>query len=96
MVKDYGVIPNYFIGLYTAISKYVYNKRLMRKIKRAEELSALTGYRFIVIRFYGQMRLLRKHDVKEWIRRGKFKKGVTIADIEKKALYITKIKAKCI
>lgn len=71
------------------IRKSLFDLKLRKKIKKANQLAQLTGYRYFVIRLKGKMRVVRKQNLKALIRRGKFKTGVTIQDIENKALYVT-------
>jgi len=61
-------------------------------ISKAEALRELTGHRYVVIRFKGELRVVAKATIKLWLRKGIFKPGTTMASIEKVALYITKLK----
>lgn len=67
---------------------------LKRKIRKANELAALTGYRYMVMQFGTFPRLYRKQHLKEMIRRKRFGKGVTMDVLEQQALYITTISAR--
>jgi hypothetical protein len=61
-----------------------------RAVKKANKLSKLFGLKYFVISLNGGLKVVPKKTLKELILKGKFKKGVTIADIEKRALFITK------
>ncbi|KAF0199025.1 MAG: hypothetical protein FD170_3953 [Bacteroidetes bacterium] len=63
---------------------------LERKVKKANRLAKEENRRYIVTMMWGRPRLYQKQALKEAIKRRKFKKGVTIQDIEKNAYYITK------
>jgi hypothetical protein len=63
---------------------------LERKVKKAIRLSKLENRRYIVTQFFGRPVCVAKCNLKEAIKRRKFKKGVTIQDIEKHAYFITK------
>lgn len=96
--KDYGIIGNAIVaflkGIATAFKGWQvrrYNRKVGKLIQKAEELRNLTGYRYFVIRFRGKLRLLPKQQLKRWIDNRTFKKGTTIRDLEKKAIYTTKI-----
>jgi len=75
-----------YVYLYAARHRW----RLERKVKRANRLSKLENRRYIVTNMYGRPRCYAKKDLKDAVKRRKFKKGVTIEDIEKHAYYITK------
>jgi len=99
--RDNGIVGNFFVAAYQSVANAVkawnkrrYNKRLFKLIKKAEDHRRLTGYRYLIIRFRGRMRLIQKQELKRWIANGTFKRGTTIQDIEKKALYETKLSPK--
>lgn len=80
------------------IVRFFKDRKITRLIKRANELSKITGYRYIVLRIGGRVKLFKKSDLKHLLKsryflKGKaqryFKKGVTIEEIEKFSIYIT-------
>lgn len=91
--QDYGIIHQGFIWI-AELFKSLYNnfqkRRLEKLIKQAEEKRATTSYRYYVIKFKGRLRIIPKKTFKGWLQAGKLKKGTTIRDIEKMAIYITK------
>lgn len=68
-------------------NRYYYNK-LGKAIDRAEDLRAQTGYKYFVINI-GGIKVVPKKVLKEMIAR-KMITGVTIAELEQKALYKTR------
>lgn len=76
--------------MFTAIRKYIWAIRFRRKVKEANQLAELFRMRYFVIMMNGSLKVVPKKTLKELIARGRFKRGTTIQDIEKRALYITK------
>lgn len=70
--------------------RYVFAWRYRRAVKKAKELAALFGMRYYVISLNGKLKVVPKQTIKELIRRKRFRKGVTVDDIEKAALFVTK------
>lgn len=68
----------------------VFKARVRRAARKADRLAAATGQRFYVFRLGGRVRVVPKRTVKDLIRRRRFKRGVTVRDIERHCLYITK------
>ena len=62
---------------------------LEMKVRRAVRLSKLENRKYIVTTFWGKPVCIPKQNLKEAVKRRKFKKGVSIADIEKSAYFIT-------
>ena len=98
MQTDFGILGNAVVAFFKGISNAFkgwklrrYNRRVGKLIKRAEELRRLTGYRYFIIRFRGRLKMLPKQQLKKWIDNGTFCKGTTIQELEKKAIYTTKI-----
>ncbi len=72
------------------IKERIWRRRLGAAIDTANEWHNRTGYRYYVINIGGRLRVVAKKDIKALIaRRVGFRRGVKIADIEKRALYIT-------
>ena len=70
-------------------SKYI-EYLLEQKVKKAVRLSKIEDRRYIVTTFFGRPQYYTKQSLKNAIKRRKFKKGVTIQDIEKHAYFVTK------
>ena len=60
------------------------------RIRRAEYLARLTGYKYYVIYIRGRFKVISKVEAKRLIKTKFFIKGTTIEQIEKKAVYTTK------
>lgn len=71
------------------IKKYYDAWRYKRAVRKAKELAALFGMKYYVINLGGALNVVPKQAIKELIRRKRFRKGVTVEDIEKRALYVT-------
>lgn len=71
-----------------AYSKF-WQWQLEIKVREAVRRSKLENRRYIVTMFFGRPKCYSKKMLKEAIKRRKFKKGVTIADIEKHAYFVT-------
>lgn len=64
--------------------------KLKSLINQACKIRKTTGRKQLVIIFNGEPVLLSKQDLTKMIRQGKFRKGVTVQEIEKMALFITR------
>ena len=71
------------------LRQYLFAIRYRSAIKRADRLSQAFKLRYYVIVINRKIQVVPKQTIKELIRRGRFRKGVTIEAIETKALYIT-------
>lgn len=72
------------------IYKSYFTWLLERRVRKANRLAKEENRRYIVTMMHGRPAIYTKQTLKEAIKRRKFKKGVTIQDIEKQAYYITK------
>ncbi len=61
-----------------------------RAVRQAKKLAGLFGMKYYVIALNGNIKVVPKQTIKELVRRKRFRKGVTVDDIEKKALFITR------
>ncbi len=71
------------------IKKYIFAWCYKRAVRNARELSETFGLKYYVIYLNGSLKVVPKQTIKELIKRGRFRKGVTVADIERRALFIT-------
>ncbi len=71
------------------IKRIVENIRIKKAIKKANRLFDHTGMKFIVIWYDGKPLVKSKQELKKLIQTGFFK-GITIQEIEQKALYKTR------
>lgn len=71
------------------IKDIVFAWKFKRAVKKADKLSRLFGMKYFVISLNGGVKVVPKQTVRELVRKRRFRKGVTVADIEKRALYVT-------
>ena len=60
-----------------------------RAVRKADYLRHVTHRKHMVIVVNGRLEVVAKKDIKKFVAGGVFRKGITTADIERKALYIT-------
>ena len=48
------------------------------------------GRKYLVIVLEGKPTVVSKGELRKWMKRGVFKKGVTLQDFEKRALFVSK------
>ena len=75
--------------MFRLIKDLVFAWRYKWAVKKAVELSRLHGMKFYVIRLNGKIKIVPKRTIKELMARRRFRKGVTVQDIEKRALFVT-------
>ncbi len=71
------------------IREIIFAWRYRRAVRKADKLARLFGCRYYVLYWGGSLKVVPKQTVKELIRRRRFKKGTTVRDIEKRALFVT-------
>ncbi len=71
------------------IKKYYNAWRYKRAVRKAKELAGLFGMKYYVISLNGSLKVVPKQTIKELIRRKRFRKGVTVQDIERAAFFVT-------
>ena len=72
------------------IKRIIFAWRYKRSVRKAKQLAELTGLRYWVIYLNGGLKVVPKKAIKELVKNHRFRKGVTVDDIEKRALFITK------
>lgn len=72
------------------IKRLFFAWKYKRAVKKAIKLAKLTGLRYFVVYMNGSLKVAPKKTFKELIAKKRFRKGTTIQDIEKSALFITK------
>ena len=75
--------------MFNAIKRYYAAWQYKRAVRKAKKLADLFGMRYYVINLGGSLKVVPKQTVKELVRRKRFRKGVTLDDIERCALFIT-------
>ena len=71
------------------IKKLFFAFRYKRAVKIANRLAQETGLKYYVILLNGTIHVVPKQVIKQLIQQKRFRKGTTVKDIEKLALYIT-------
>ncbi|MCQ5074177.1 hypothetical protein NE648_08975 [Alistipes shahii] len=72
------------------IRRLIFAWKYKRAVRTATRLAELTGMRYLVIYLNGSLKVVPKQTIRELVRRHRFRKGVTVDDIERRALFITK------
>ena len=67
----------------------VFTWKYRRAVKKAKNMSRIFGMKYFVILLNGRLKVVPKQAIKELVRTRRFRKGVTAADIEKRALFVT-------
>lgn len=70
------------------VKEIIFAWRFKRAARKADKLSRLFGMKYLVISLDGELKVVPKQAVRELAARRRFRKGVTAADIEKRALHI--------
>lgn len=73
----------------STIRQFLLNIKFKRAVKKANHYAQLTGMKFFVLMVNGKLRVVSKRTIRRLIHNRTFAKGVKMADIEKKALFIT-------
>ena len=60
-----------------------------RAVRKADKLSALFKMKYYVLSMGGRLKVVPKQNIRHLVRTHRFRKGVKVADIEKRALYVT-------
>lgn len=71
------------------IKDLILDYRIKRAVKLARELSQVSKRKYIVLLVAGVPKVYAKQELKKMIAQRKFRKGVTIQDLERKAILIT-------
>lgn len=71
------------------IKQFIFARKYRRAVRQAKELAELTGLRYWVISLNGELKVVPKKTIKELVRKRRFRKGVTVEEIERRALFIT-------
>ena len=72
------------------IRRIIFAWKYRHAVIKAVKLAGLTGMRYFVIYLNGSLKVVPKKTIKELVARHRFRKGVTVDDIERRALFITK------
>lgn len=72
------------------IKDLIFAWKYKRAVKEANSMAKLTGMKYYVIMMGGKLKAVPKQNMRALVRTHRFRKGVTIQDIEKRALFVTK------
>ncbi len=72
------------------IKRLIFAWNYKQAVKEATKQAEVTGLRYYVILLNGRLKVVPKKTIKELIKNHRFRKGTTLRDIEKRALFITK------
>lgn len=75
--------------MYRLIKDIIFGFRFKRAVKRADDLHNITHRKYLVLVINKKLEVLSKQEVRKFVANGIFRKGTTVGDIERKALYIT-------
>lgn len=71
------------------IKDIIFAWKYKRAVRKAGKLSALFGMKYYVLNMGGRLKVVPKQNIRRLVRAHRFHKGVKVADIEKRALYVT-------
>ncbi len=72
------------------IKDIIFGWRYKRAVKKALKVQSLTGRKQFVIMYNGKPVVVSKRKIRSLVSTHYFRKGVTVQDIEKRALFVTK------
>lgn len=71
------------------IKDIIFAWRYKRAVRKANRLAGTFGIKYFVIIMGGKLKVVPKQNIRNLVRAHRFRKGVKVSDIEKRALYIT-------
>ena len=71
------------------IKDLIFGFRFKRAVKKADKFHHITHRKYMVLVVNKKLMVVSKHEVRLLVANGTFRKGTTVQDIERKALYIT-------
>ena len=72
------------------IRDLIFGWRYKRAVKKAVKVQGLTGRKQVVIMYKGRPVVISKRKIRTLVATHYFAKGMTVQDIERKALFVTK------
>lgn len=70
------------------IKDIIWGWQCKRAIKKANKLSELLGMKYYVIYMNGSLKVVLKRTIRELVAKHRFRKGVKVADIERRAIML--------
>jgi hypothetical protein len=71
------------------IRQLIFSFRFKWAVRKADRFHHITHRKYMVLVINGKLEVLSKKEVRKFVANGIFRKGITVSDIERKALYIT-------
>ena len=71
------------------IKDIIFGFRFKRAVRKADRFHHITHRKHMVLVINKKLEVLSKQEVRKFVSNGIFRKGMTMGDIERKALYIT-------
>ena len=68
----------------------IWGWRCKRAVRKADKLSKLFGMKYLVVYMNGSLKVVPKRTIRELVAKHRFRKGVKVADIERRAIYSTR------
>ena len=75
--------------MYKLINDLIFGFRFKRAVRKAARFHHITHRKHMVLVINKKLEVLSKQEVRKFVSNGIFRKGMTMGDIERKALYIT-------
>ena len=72
------------------IKDIIWGWRCKRAVRKADKLSKLFGMKYLVVYMNGSLKVVPKRTMRELVAKHRFRKGVKVADIERRAIYATR------
>ncbi len=72
------------------IKDIIWGWRCKRAVRKADRLSKLFGMKYLVVYMNGSLKVVPKRTIRELVAKHRFRKGVKVADIERRAIYATR------
>ena len=71
------------------IKDIIFAFRFKRAVKKADRFHHITHRKYMVLVINHKLEVLSKKELRKFIDNGIFRKGITVQNIEQKALYVT-------
>lgn len=78
--------PKHLVTMIQVIKDIIWGWQCKRAIKKANKLSKLLGMKYYVIYMNGSLKVVPKRTIRELVAKHRFRKGVKVADIERRAI----------
>lgn len=76
--------------LHKTIRDCIWAVRYRNAVRKARKMAGLFGMTYYVILLNGKLKVVPKRAIKDLVSRRRFRRGTTVQDIEKRALFIAR------